>query len=495
MDAILSINPRTGLVQGAPVPTTSPDALDERVRRAASSSSAWSGTTGGERATALDDVAAALEASEEELVDLAEQETALGEPRLRGELQRTVGQLRFFGDVLRDGSYVDAILSPPDPDRGRPDVRRMLVPIGPVAVFAASNFPFAFSVAGGDTASALAAGCAVVVKAHEGHPRTSLRTGEVVAAALEAAGAPPDCLTVVFGFETGRRLVEHPSVTAVGFTGSSRGGRALADLAARRARPIPFFGELGAANPVVVLPRAAREREAEIAQGYADSLTMGNGQFCTKPGLLMVPGGSGIVDAVGRAVSGRMGQPMLTETMHRTFVAATQEEAWSRLPLLARGTGGGHWVSVPEARVLGLETFAPSVAELAEEHFGPAGLVVTYDSLDDLLPVLGRLPGSLAAAVHATDEEADAAQRVGDALARVTGRLVMNGWPTGVSVCSAMHHGGPWPATTNAAATSVGAAAIRRWLVPVAYQDWPDALLPLALQQANPLGIARTVRP
>lgn len=495
MTSIVSYNPRTGEPEGDPVAATTPQAVDAAVGAAAAAADAWGGT---DRSAALDAVAHALDGAVDELVALADAESALGETRLRGEVARTSGQLRMFAQLLREGDYVDAIISPADPASGRPDVRRMLEPVGPVAVFAASNFPFAFSVAGGDTASALAAGCPVVVKAHESHPRTSARTAEVVAAALRSAGAPDGAFGIVFGVDAGRQLVLHPRVRAVGFTGSARGGRALFDLAGGRPDPIPFYGELGSVNPVVVLPRAARTRTAEIAQGYTGSLTLGAGQFCTNPGLLFVPEDAAFLDAVRAAVAATSGGPMLTRRMHDGYLAATSDPDWAARPLLGQGSGPaelGPWAAVPEVRVVALRDFADDVGRLAEERFGPAGLVVTYDRLDGLLPVLAALPGSLTASVHADDGELDAAREVADALRPIVGRLIANGWPTGVAVCWAMHHGGPWPASTNAAHTSVGATAIRRWLVPVAYQDWPDVLLPAALQADNPLGIDRTVQP
>ncbi|GAA4428401.1 aldehyde dehydrogenase (NADP(+)) [Actinokineospora soli] len=380
----------------------------------------------------------------------------------------------MFARVVRGGAHVDAILSP-----GPPDVRRMLQPIGPVAVFSASNFPFAFSVAGGDTASALAAGCGVVVKAHEAHPRTS----EAVAALLASVGAP---VALVHGFEAGRALVEHPLIRAVGFTGSLRGGRALFDLAAGRADPIPFYGELGSVNPVVVLPGAAAERPAEIADGYAASLTLGTGQFCTNPGLLFVPEDSALLDEISRAVATTSGGPMLSAKIRDAYLGAD-----SPLPVLAEGTAAaGAWSVRPRVSTVAAKDFTP---DLAEETFGPAGLVVTYRDTDELVAVLSAVPGSLTGSVHAAP--ANPAAAVADVLRTRVGRLVFNGWPTGVAVNWAMHHGGPWPATTAPAHTSVGATAIRRWLVPVAYQDWPDALLPPELQDANPLDIPRLTEP
>jgi NADP-dependent aldehyde dehydrogenase len=477
-----------------PVPPTSPAQVEATVQAARAAGEPWAATPPADRAAALDAVAAALDTALDELVALARSETALGEARLRGEVGRTSGQLRMFAERLRDGGYVDAIITPGNPAAGRPDVRRMLVPIGPVAVFAASNFPFAFSVAGGDTASALAAGCAVVVKAHEGHPETSARTAEIVRAAFAGAGAPDDTLGIVYGVDSGRTLVVHPVIRAVGFTGSTAGGRALFDLAVGRPDPIAFFGELGSVNPVVVLPGAAQDRTAEIARGYVDSLTLGVGQFCTNPGLLFVPAGDDLPAAIAAELVSAEGGPMLTDRIRDGFRDGTTTPPWTDAALLAQGRAEGDGAR-PEVRTVALEAFVGDAEALGAERFGPAGLVITYDGVDELVVALASLAGNLTASIHATDDEAVDAARVGRALRPTVGRLIMNGWPTGVAVCWAMQHGGPWPASTNPGSTSVGATAIERWLVPIAYQDWPDALLPPQLQRANPLGIARTVQP
>jgi NADP-dependent aldehyde dehydrogenase len=490
-DAVQGIDPRTGRPTGEPIPFTARDELDVIAASAAAAFEAWSATSAVGRAAALDLVADRLDEGADKLVEIADAETGLGAVRLTGEVTRTSNQLRLFGDVLRDGGYVEAIISPAKASATppRPDVRRMLVPRGPVAVFSASNFPFAFSVAGGDTASALAAGCPVVVKAHEGHPATSAAVAAIAAAALREAGAPEGTFGIVYGPPAGAPLAQHPAITAVGFTGSLRGGRALFDLAVARPDPIPFYGELGSLNPVVVLPDAA-ERDAErIASGYAGSLTMGTGQFCTKPGLLFVPDSGPLPDRIAEAVAATPGGPMLTARMRDAYA---DDSAWQGLPLLAEGGASDDAFGArPQVRLVELSGFAADLDALTEERFGPAGLVVRYRSVDELLRVLAHLPGSLTGSVHATDLDAAAAARVADVLRRKAGRLIMNGWPTGVAVCWAMHHGGPWPATTDARHTSVGATSIGRWLVPVAYQDWADELLPPELQRANPLGLPR----
>lgn len=495
MTTTLSHDPRTGDPFGEPIPHTALAELNRLLAAADDAAPVWAATPGAQRARVLEAVADALDGSVDSLVEIADRETALGPIRLRGEVARTTGQLRMFAELAREGSYVDAILSPADPATGRPDVRRLLVPVGAIGVYSASNFPFAFSVAGGDTASALAVGCPVIVKAHDGHPATSLATAGLIQDALRAAGAPEGLFGIVFGREAGQALVQAPAVKAVGFTGSTAGGRALFDLACSRPDPVPFYGELGSVNPVVVLPAAAAHRSAAIADGYADSLLLGTGQFCTNPGLLFVPAGSPLLAEISRAVGGRVGGAMLTGRVHRAYEEAIAEPVWSDLDLVAHGTADDAWGGTPDVRSVSLAEFAERMAELDVERFGPAGLVITYDSVAELVPVLARVTASLTATIHADAQDSADVDAVRAPLSRLAGRLLMNGWPTGVAVCWAMHHGGPWPATTVAAHTSVGATALRRWLIPIAYQNWPDDKLPLELREANPLGISRTVQP
>ncbi len=482
---IQGFNPRTGERTGKPVPETTDAEVDAAVAAAAAAWPEWAGLGDEGRARALAAVADALDARAGELVALADEETALGETRLTGEVARTTGQLRLFAGVLRDGGYADAVASPAG--GGIAEIRRISHPVGPVAVFAASNFPFAFSVAGGDTASALAAGCPVVVKAHEGHPGTSVLTAQIVTGALAGAGAPAGVFAMVRGFEAGIRLLTHPSISAAGFTGSTRGGLELARICAEREVPIPFYGELGAVNPVVVLPRAAAGHGAEIASGYAGSLTLGAGQFCTNPGLLFVPAGDEALSAaVTDAVSAASGAPMLSERIYKGYEASLAEiEAHPAVTAVAAGTTGeGPWGATPRLFATSLADFAADIPVLSRERFGPAGLMISYPSVDDLLPVLAKLGGNLVGSVHGdagSAADVAAARQVVAVFERTVGRIVWNGWPTGVAVNAAQHHGGPWPATTVPAYTSVGSAAIRRWLVPVAYQNFPAELLPREL--------------
>ncbi len=479
---------------GPPADST-PGDVESVVETATVASRHWAAFPERDRAQMLRQLADALDAAAEELAAVADAETSLGLVRLRGEVSRTTRQLRMFATYIASYRHVDAIITEAGSSSTHPDIRRMLVPVGPAAVFAAGNFPFAFSVAGGDSASVLAAGCAAVVKAHPGHPRTSKMVNDIVVDAVAKAGAPTGLLATVYGPHAGRALVVHPSIKGVAFTGSTAGGRALLNLAMSRLDPIPFYGELGSVNPVIVLPKAANVRAAEIAQGYAESLTLGTGQFCTKPGLLFVPDDAELLSAIALAVADTVGATMLTEGIFNQYQQAMTDDVWADLPVPAHGKASGVWAAEPQIRQTSLVEFQKNLDVLSQERFGPAGLVVTYTDLADLLAMLATLPGSLTASVHAEDAELETARHVAVALAGRAGRLIFNGWPTGVAVCWAMHHGGPWPASTTPWTTSVGATAIRRWLMPVAYQNWPDVLLPPALRRGNPLAIHRVTQP
>ncbi|WP_434056700.1 aldehyde dehydrogenase (NADP(+)) [Leifsonia sp. McL0608] len=450
-----------------------------------------------ERAAWLEALAAALEADRGELVAIAHRETHLSETRLDGEVTRTAAQLRFFAGVAREGSYLEATLDSPDPTTipPRPDLRRMLRPLGPVAVFTASNFPFAFSVLGNDTASALAAGCAVVVKAHPGHPELSRRTAGLAVAALASAGAPDGILSLVEGVEAGVALVQHPSIAAVGFTGSVRGGRALFDLACARRAPIPFYGELGSINPVVVTPAAAQERAADLAAGLVGSFTRDGGQYCTKPGLVFAPSDSGFVDALASVLADAPAQRLLTDGMSGAFAdGASAFAGRDDVEVIGTVRASDTDVEVAEASspvviVVEAATFLASREDFLAECFGPLTVVVGYADSAELSAAVGVLEGSLTATIqHAGDEDV---APLTDALSRIAGRVVFNGWPTGVAIAWAQHHGGSWPSTTASVHTSVGASAIRRFLTPIAYQDAPQSVLPAELQDGNPLRIPR----
>ncbi|MEU6572680.1 aldehyde dehydrogenase (NADP(+)) [Streptomyces sp. NPDC046805] len=461
---------------------------DQAVAAAAGAAGEWAEQKPAVRARALTAVADALEAERAELVALADTETRLGTTRLNGELTRTTFQLRLFADQLLAGEFLDVRIDRPDPQwpsGPRPDLRRYRTGIGPVLVFAASNFPFAFSVAGGDTASAWAAGCPVVVKAHPGHPELSRLTARIIHRALAGAGAPPGVFGLIEGEQAGVDALRHSSLRAAAFTGSQRGGLALARIAAERPEPIPFYGELGSVNPVVVTPRAAEARGAEIAGGYVASLTQGAGQFCTNPGLLFVPAGDGLLDEITRLLAEVPAAPMLNERITDAYVDTA--EGLARRP----GARKVVWPDDPAAarpRLLAMElaAFAADQKKAAEECFGPLGLVVTYERLRDVTDAMAALPGQLTAGLHAEPDEADELGRLAATLADRSGRVLWNQWPTGVAVTHAMQHGGPYPATTAPATTSVGTAAIERFLRPVAYQSWPQRLLPPPLRDDNP---------
>lgn len=476
---------------------TSAAELDVIMARAVAAARVAEGVPAVERRRWLVAVADAIDADAAELVRIAARESHLPEARLTGELARTTAQLRLFDRVLDEGSYLEATVDHPDPSATPPvpDLRRILVPLGVVAVFSASNFPFAFSVAGGDTASALAAGNAVVVKAHPGHPELSARTARTVAATLAEAGAPDGLFALVSGFDVGPLLVEHPDTAAVGFTGSVPGGRALFDIAARRPSPIPFYGELGSLNPVVVTPDALRQRGAELARGLSESVTLGAGQFCTKPGVVFVPGGGQASDAFAAAVAQSLPDTtwmLLTPSIAEGFARRTAEQlaAGAVAVASANTSASADGQVAPVILSADVSTVLAHADTLLEESFGPSTLLVRYADDDELARALTALDGSLTATVHAEPDE-----EIGDLVALLrprAGRILFGGWPTGVAVSWAQHHGGPYPSTTSVH-TSVGATAIRRWLRPVTYQTAPEAALPPELREGNPLGIVRRV--
>ncbi|MFE0437854.1 aldehyde dehydrogenase (NADP(+)) [Streptomyces nigra] len=498
---VWSVDPRTGKQREQVAVEATAQEVDEAVRAAHEARGSLADRT--VRAAFLRTAADRLQAAGEQLVEAADAETALGPVRLTGELARTCYQLRAFADIVDEGAFLDVVINHPDDTATPPipDLRRYKVPLGVVAVYSASNFPFAFSVAGGDTASALAAGCPVVVKAHPDHPALSELVAHVLRTAAAAHGVPAGVVGLVHGFEAGLELIRHPLVAAAGFTGSVRGGRALFDAAAARPVPIPFHGELGSLNPVLVTEAAAAERGEAIGTGLAGSMTLGVGQFCVKPGLVLVPSGAGgdnLVKSLTEAVSNSEAGVLLDHRMRDNFLAGVAER--TGLPEVdspvTPGAGGEHTVSA------GFLTVAASaLAEegahdvLLEECFGPVTVVVRYDDEAEATRVLSRLPGNLTATVQLSEEEAAGQGRGADILAALTplaGRVLVNGWPTGVAVAPAQHHGGPYPATTSTS-TSVGGTAIERWLRPVAYQGAPEALLPPELRDDNPLGLPRRI--
>lgn len=480
--------------QGAPPDDTASDELDRLVTAAAEAAPRLVGSRPADRAGWLEHLATRLDAAAEELVPLAAGETNLGRERLQGELKRTTFQLRLFAEVLRDGSFLQATIDHAEPDwpmGARPDLRRMLRPIGPVAVYAASNFPFAFSVAGGDTASALAAGCPMLLKASPSHPELSTVTGDLVTDALTEVGAPAGTFAIVRGFETGIALVQDPRIRAAAFTGSLRGGRALFDLAVSRPEPIPFYGELGSVNPAFVTPDGAQQAD-DIAAGFVNSISLGNGQLCTKPGLLFVPASSGLDERVAALAAARPAAPMLSEHIRSGYSQALARLA--ERPGVRVIAGQVEQSGDPAPTVLAT-TVSDVLADpdaLTAECFGPAALVVSYASEEELLAAARVFDGQLTATIHGSGQESVSSGLL-DVLAERVGRVVWNGWPTGVSVTYAQHHGGPYPATTSVQTTSVGTAAIDRFLRPVTYQGAPEAVLPPALREDNPWHLPRRV--
>jgi acyl-CoA reductase-like NAD-dependent aldehyde dehydrogenase len=498
VQTVQGIDPRSGAKVGSPVPVTSPAQLDRVLAAAAAAAGGFGASRPRVRTGLLRALADALDERTSELADLAQQESGLPLPRLTGEVARTSGQLRLFAEVVEDGGYLEAVADSADPGAAppRPELRRWLEPVGPVLIFAASNFPFAFSVLGGDTASALASGCPVVVKAHPSHPGLSRVVGELAAGVAAGLGLPPGVFAVIFGDQAGVDALRDPRIRAAGFTGSTAGGRFLFDVAASRPAPIPFYGELGSVNPAVVTPAAVAARGAQVAEGFAGSMTLGTGQFCTKPGLLFLPAGHGLEQSLHDAVGAAAAAPLLNQRIRDQLTAGVAGLAGH--PDVDELAGGA---AVPEAGAWAapalFRTTARAVAGdprgLTGEVFGPVALVVEYAGPDDLLAALGAVEGSLTATVHAEPgDDFDLAALLAR-LRELAGRVIYNGWPTGVAVAWAMNHGGPWPATTSSAHTSVGATAIRRWLRPVCYQSLPDDLLPEGLREANPWHLPRRV--
>ncbi len=483
------LNPATGDNLPPIYHTASAAEVDQAAQLAHAAFATYSQTTGTEKARFLRRIAENIEAVGDDLIVRANQETGLPEPRLRTETARTCNQLRMFADLVEQGSWVDARIDHGDRERKplpKPDVRSMFRPVGPVVVFGASNFPLAFSVAGGDTASAFAAGCPVIVKAHPAHPGTSELAGLAIATAVRDCELPEGVFSLLFdaGTDVAMALVRHPLVKAVGFTGSRRGGRALFDIASSRPDPIPFYAEMSSVNPVIILPGALSERSDQLAAGLHSSVTLGAGQFCTNPGLVLLANNKdsdAFVKKLGELMAGTTEQTMLTPaiaTNYRSGVAARMKHAA---------------VQTIGASALFKTTAAEFLAhpELGEELFGPSTLVVTYS--DQLVELVKALEGQLTATIHGTEDDLRANTELLRLLETKAGRLVFNGFPTGVEVGHAMVHGGPYPATSDGRSTSVGTRAIYRFARQVCFQDFPNASLPAELQDENPLGLRRMI--
>ena len=454
-----------------------------------------------ERAGFLNETATAIEAARELLIPVAHEESNLPLPRLNGELSRTTNQLKMFARLIEEGSWVEAAIDTADATRTppKPDTRKMLLPVGPVVVFGASNFPFAFSTAGGDTASALASGSAVVIKGHSAHAKTSQLVFEAIQQAIAKTGVHPYTVQHVLGSGStaGKALVEHPNTTGVGFTGSFSGGRALWEYANQRETPIPVFAEMSSINPVVFLPDTLQKNAAALAKSYAASITMGMGQFCTNPGLLIAVQNDALdnfLRLLGQEIEGILPQKMLHSGIHASYHAglnkALSQKGIERIAQAAKTPGEGE--AFPTVAKVKAEIFLQN-PHLSEEVFGPYSLTVCCNNKEELINVLKKLKGQLTATVMATDADITANQDVIDLQTTLAGRVILNDVPTGVEVCASMVHGGPYPATTDSRFTSVGTTAIKRWVRPVCFQGFKDSMLPDALKNSNPQNIWRTV--
>jgi NADP-dependent aldehyde dehydrogenase len=468
------------------------DTINKVVEQAAQAFQIYRKKSGAEIAAFLEQAATEIENLGDALIERAHLETALPTARLIGERGRTCNQLRLFATVAREGSWVDARI-----DTENTDIRHINIPLGVVAVFGASNFPLAFSTAGGDTASALAAGCPVVVKGHPAHPGTADLVAKAVIIAAQKTGMPEGVFSLVQGntFNIGEQLVKHPSIKAVGFTGSFHGGMAIQQYANERAEPIPVFAEMGSTNPVFILPNALNEHAEAIAEGLAASVNLGVGQFCTNPGLTFINEGENtqrFKEVLAEKIAATAASTMLTEGIKNAYDKGIVE-----LSKKAETLASGQEATAPNQAIskvyqTTIEAFL-SNKTFEEEVFGPTSLLINYTDIGQIVDAANALKGHLTATVHATAEDVEKYGELFDILEQKVGRLVINGFPTGVEVCHAMVHGGPFPATTAPQYTSVGANGIKRFVRPVCYQNFPPALLPLALKDGNPLGIWRMI--
>jgi 2,5-dioxopentanoate dehydrogenase len=502
--AFAGIDPATGVRLDPAYRSASIEDVDLAANLAEDAFGIYGKLSGQEKGRFLRHIAAGIEAIADELVERVHLESALPEKRLQGEVARTANQLRLFAQVVEEGSWAMARIDPAQPDRTplpRADIRSVLRPLGPVAVFGASNFPLAFSVAGGDTASAFAAGNPVIVKAHSAHPGTSELVGQVISRSVQRCGLPSGTFALLFdaGTHLGAALVQHPSIKAVGFTGSFHGGKALMQLAAERPEPIPCFMEMSSTNPIFILSEALQTRSEQIATGLFGSFTLGVGQMCTKPGLVFLPRNKhadALVAGLGARVEQATQSTMLTEGICKSYtsgVAQRQKRAGVELIAQAGSANGAAAGNVFPAvfQVSGADLLRDP--ELAKEIFGPSTLIVRYESRQELIRLAYALEGQLTATLHGTDDDIAGFADLIAILSRKAGRVIVNGYPTGVEVCHAMVHGGPYPATSDSRTTSVGSQAIFRFARPVCYQDFPQSALPEELKDDNPLGILRMV--
>ena len=494
---VVAQNPATGEKIGPLFYRATISELNIAVQKAVSAFAEYRKKSGEEKAVFLDEIATQIEALGDTLIDRYVAETALPQERAAGERGRTCGQLRLFAQLLRDGNWVDARIDTALPDRQplpRPDLRSMERPLGPVGIFGASNFPLAFSVAGGDTASALAAGCPVVFKAHPAHPGTSELVGMAIQKAAIETGMPDGVFSMLHddSTEIGQALVKHPAIKAVGFTGSFRGGKAIFDSANQRSEPIPVYAEMGSTNPVFMLPKSLAEQADSLAQGYVNSLTLGVGQFCTNPGLLMIQQNGEFVQNVKNKIAEAVGGTMLTPQMKDAFDSGIAGQKQNTEVVGTGKPADSKNAATPTVLRVDYQTFENN-QDLAEEVFGPSSVIVEAQGREEILAAARNLSGHLTATVYGSEEELLEYADLIEILEQKVGRLIINGFPTGVEVCHAMVHGGPFPATTDSRSTSVGTSAITRFTRPVCFQDMPDALLPDELKHDNPLGILRMV--
>ncbi|EJO94783.1 aldehyde dehydrogenase [Ectopseudomonas mendocina DLHK] len=476
-----------------------PEEVDAAAQAAAAAYPLYRNLSAVRRAEFLDAIADELDALGDDFVALVTRETALPAARIQGERGRTSGQMRLFAKVLRRGDFYGARIDRALPDRQplpRPDIRQYQIGVGPVAVFGASNFPLAFSTAGGDTASALAAGCPVVFKAHSGHMATAECVADAVIRAAEKTGMPKGVFNMIFGGGVGELLVKHPAIQAVGFTGSLKGGRALCDMAAARPQPIPVFAEMSSVNPVIVLPGALKARGATVAKELAGSVVLGCGQFCTNPGLVIGIRSaefSDFVAGLGDAIASQPAQTMLNAGTLRSYAGGVaQLNGHAKVTHLAGNEQTGNQAQ-PQLFKADVSMLLEGDHLLQEEVFGPTTIVVEVADSAELTRALQSMHGQLTATLIAERDDLTAFRDLLPLLEVKAGRVLLNGYPTGVEVCDSMVHGGPYPATSDARGTSVGTLAIHRFLRPVCYQNYPDEVLPEALQNANPLGIQRLV--
>ena len=496
-DNFTAFNPRTGEALAQQFSEATESEIDQAVVLAQEAFQSYRSIDPEKKADFLDAIADEIEALGDVLAETASLESGLPLARFTGERGRTTFQLRLFAKVVREGSWVEARIDHGNKEKRKPDLRQIHIPLGPVGIFGASNFPLAFSVAGGDTASALAAGCPVLVKGHPAHPATSELVGRAIVAAAEKTGMPEGVFSLVQGrrIAVGMGIVNHPLIKAIGFTGSLRGGRAIFDAASQRPEPIPVFAEMGSTNPVFILPEAMKERGSKIASSYAKAVTLGVGQFCTNPGMVFGLAGEqteSFIQEAGQQLAAISPGTMLTKGIQESFVSGI-DKLTQHASLVSKGEAtetaygaASHLLTAPASQLL-------DNPDLADEVFGPSSIIFQASNKEELLAIARNLEGHLTTTLHGNDDELLEYADLIAILEQKVGRLIVNGYPTGVEVAHAMVHGGPYPATTDSRSTSVGTGAIKRFARPVCYQNFPEALMPPELHDSNPRGIMRMV--